>query len=149
MEFLTVPNVFLNEDSAVASECTEFYSGDWASFLDLLCTKKQDEMSSAKKLKLDSEMRFNFILSSETIYNKCNYEKIYNILNGLLEKDGTAFVAAKTYYFGVGGSVSDFKKFIEKDNLFDCTVCWKTQEGKFNFLRGFENLKSTLICALK
>lgn len=118
--------MYLNGNS---TDQADFYCGDWASFLELLNPEKDNEGNPTKKLKVDPEIKYDFILSSETIYNKNNYEKIYNILSRLLKHDGVAFIAAKTYYFGVGGSISDFRKFIEKDGLFDCNVCWNTEEG--------------------
>lgn len=68
-------------------------------------------------------------MSSETIYNKDNYNKLYEIFKELLKDTGTAFIAAKSYYFGVGGSTSEFRKFIEKEDVFESRICWETSEG--------------------
>lgn len=39
-------------------------------------------------------------------------------------------VAAKTYYFGVGGSTRQFEKLIAEMDVFNVEVVWKCSEGK-------------------
>jgi hypothetical protein len=41
----------------------------------------------------------------------------------LKRPSGVAFVAAKTYYFGVGGSVNDFIDLVRLDNVFSIETC--------------------------
>ena len=62
------------------------YSGDWGSLHQL--------MSPVENWKYD------FILTSDTLYNTEYYATLYQMIKSHLKKDGIALVAAKTYYFG-------------------------------------------------
>lgn len=70
--------------------------------------------------------KFDFILTSETIYNPKNYHKILNVLKSKLHPNGVCYLAAKASYFGVGGSLRQFEAAITKDeslafeNVFVC-----------------------------
>lgn len=116
IKWVTIPNVLLNIEEEERSEeikkC-KFYSGDWESF---------------DKLLPDIE-RYDYILTSETIYNPDNYTKITNILFNRLNTNGIAFVAAKTHYFGVGGGTRQFKTYLEKSNKFNIEICWSSKGG--------------------
>ncbi len=50
---------------------------------------------------------------SEVIYNKDNYAKVMNVIDLFLKKDGVCYMANKLFYFGVGGSLPEFKDFID------------------------------------
>ncbi|KAI5644241.1 lysine methyltransferase domain-containing protein [Phthorimaea operculella] len=116
IECVTIPNVFLNaeeEDRSFDTSQIKFYSGDWGSFNNLLP---------------DTEM-FDVILTSETIYNPENYNKLIDLFLQRLTKTGMVFVAAKTCYFGVGGGTRQFEKCIEKNSLLKSEVCWKSEGG--------------------
>lgn len=65
-----------------------------------------------EKTKHDDES-FDFILTSETIYNVQNYEKIIKVLKTKLKPNtGICFLAAKAHYFGVGGSLRHFESIL-------------------------------------
>lgn len=68
-------------------------------------------------------------MTSETIYNPQYYSKLLNFFNERLCKDGRIYLAAKSHYFGVGGNVFDFCKFLDKDGKFDYEIIWKSIEG--------------------
>lgn len=116
IEISTIPNVLLNidEEDNIEEEINrcKFYSGDWESFDKLL---KETE-------------KFDIILTAETIYNEKNYDKLLSLLKNRISEGGTIFVAAKTYYFGVGGGTRQFETSLKK---FDLTseVVWKTNIG--------------------
>ncbi|KOB75658.1 Histidine protein methyltransferase 1-like protein [Operophtera brumata] len=114
LEYVTIPNVLLNiEEDTRESDIKKckFYSGDWASF-----NKKIDNV-------------FDVIVTSETIYNECNYDKLISLFEDRLSNKGVIFVAAKTHYFGVGGGTRQFEKAVEKNGLFSSEVCWKSTGG--------------------
>ncbi|XP_011497212.1 PREDICTED: histidine protein methyltransferase 1 homolog [Ceratosolen solmsi marchali] len=120
IEFVTIPNVILNcYNYKLVEETCKFYTGDWESFSNLLAS------NSAKSL-------YDFIFTSETIYNPDNHQKLYQIFKQHLKKNGIGYVAGKTYYFGVGGGMRQFEKLVLRDNIFDVQVVWKSNEGKFN-----------------
>ncbi|XP_053609936.1 histidine protein methyltransferase 1 homolog [Plodia interpunctella] len=117
LEHVTIPNVLLNieeeEDTAKLLKRCRFYSGDWASF-----NNKYDE----------SEM-YDLILTSETIYNDNNYDKLINIFIKRLSKTGAVYLAAKTCYFGVGGGVRQFEQKLENNGALQSEICWKSTGG--------------------
>ncbi|XP_034242663.1 histidine protein methyltransferase 1 homolog [Thrips palmi] len=125
LDACTIPNVLLNLtdeesqsliDSQGKSSC-EFYSGDWSSFVDKL-QEGRTEM-----------LKFDYILTSETIYNSENYSKLINVFKKCLKNSGTVYLAAKTYYFGVGGGTRQFETALQHDSSFKSEVCWKCSSG--------------------
>lgn len=90
-----------------------FFSGDWDSFREL--TEKDD--------------KYDVILTSETIYNPENYLKLLRFFKSRLSPDGTVYLSAKSYYFGVSGNILDFCKLVEKDAVFSYESVWKSVDG--------------------
>jgi len=79
-----------------------FASGDWAEFH--VCNDDQ---------------KFDVILTSETIYDVENYEKLHACLKRTLNPDGgVVYLASKSFYFGVGGGVNLFTDFLRKKKYF-------------------------------
>ena len=49
------------------------------------------------------------VLAAETIYSTASYGRHVRLLRrAMREPDGVAFIAAKRYYFGVGGGIASF-----------------------------------------
>lgn len=115
LEFITIPNVLINIEEERENEIKKcgFHSGDWQSFND----------------KLPKTDLYDIILTSETIYNESNYYKLINLFIERLKPDGVVYVAAKTYYFGVGGGLRQFEKAIQENGLLNCEICWKSTDG--------------------
>lgn len=40
-----------------------------------------------------------------------------------------SYIAGKTYYFGVGGSMRQFEHLVQKDGTFDTKIVWNSDEG--------------------
>uniref|UniRef100_A0A182X7Q1 protein-histidine N-methyltransferase n=1 Tax=Anopheles quadriannulatus TaxID=34691 RepID=A0A182X7Q1_ANOQN len=123
---LTMVNYDLNCRSSTESDESKeqkstpvevkFFSGDWGSF-----TEKYDET-------------YDLILTSETIYSTQNYAKLLQLFDRKLEPSGVVpsllrYLAAKTYYFGVGGGVRLFEQAIDADGRFRHEVVWKCCSG--------------------
>lgn len=103
LEHITIPNVLVNTKSIEKlRERCRFYSGDWTNYAE----------------KTSDGEKFDFILTSETIYNIQNYDKIINIIKTKLKPTGVCYLAAKLHYFGVGGSLRQFEQILLKDDLF-------------------------------
>uniref|UniRef100_A0A8D0HBL0 Histidine protein methyltransferase 1 homolog n=1 Tax=Sphenodon punctatus TaxID=8508 RepID=A0A8D0HBL0_SPHPU len=85
-------------------KCT-FFSGEWSDFCQLWL--------SGNKL-----AKYDFILTSETIYNPEYYSALHDTFSRLLDKNGRVYLASKAHYFGCGGGVHLFEKFIEERNVF-------------------------------
>lgn len=90
-----------------------FFSGDWNSFKDI--TSNDD--------------KYDVILTSETIYNPQNYNKLLGFFKSRLSSDGKVYLGAKSYYFGVFGNVLDFCKLLESDGTFTHEIVWKSTDG--------------------
>uniref|UniRef100_A0A182F4D7 protein-histidine N-methyltransferase n=2 Tax=Anopheles albimanus TaxID=7167 RepID=A0A182F4D7_ANOAL len=112
---LTMVNYDINcrsEDSGKKEDSSvRFFSGDWASF-----TEKYDT-------------KYDIILSSETIYDTGNYRKLLDLFDRKLSKKGAVYLAAKTYYFGVGGGTRLFETEMDEDGRFRYKVVWKCNSG--------------------
>ncbi|CAB3403114.1 unnamed protein product [Caenorhabditis bovis] len=93
IEFFTMPNLASNEHHAKLSS----FAIAW------------DEV--AEKV---ANRHFDVILSSETIYNEADYMHLHNAIAATLAENGVAWIAAKFFYFGVGGSVPSFCDFVNR-----------------------------------
>ena len=110
IKIFTIPNVALNLNSVNSSNLSlvenmqscRFLCGDWESAISIL-----DPMS------------FDIILTSETIYNMEGQQYLYKLIKFSLNTSGVAFVAAKSYYFGVGGGIKQYIDLVQKDNVFN------------------------------
>lgn len=115
MSKVTIPNTLLNtygeSQSRYLRKC-RFYAGDWANYV-----------------KVDGP-QFDVVLTSETIYNPANNHKIIDTLSRKLKPEtGVAYLAAKTYYFGVGGGVREFEALLASDGRLRSEVVWKSTEN--------------------
>ena len=125
IDYFTVPNIICNlkqqspniDDSCLAglvNKKTLMLSGDWVDVCTCLKTKNK---------------KFDLILSSETIYNTENYEKLHKLLCDCLKENGLALLANKSYYFGVGGSSKDFIEYIEQQGKLAPKIVYKKDTG--------------------
>ncbi|CAF0866503.1 unnamed protein product [Rotaria sordida] len=81
------------------------FFGDWSDLINIIPSKYYD-----------------IILTSETIYNIGNYEKLVKLFDHTLKSQGIIYLAAKVYYFGVQGGIRQFEEFITKNSLFTTRV---------------------------
>uniref|UniRef100_A0A8C3JNR2 protein-histidine N-methyltransferase n=1 Tax=Calidris pygmaea TaxID=425635 RepID=A0A8C3JNR2_9CHAR len=87
-----------------------FFSGEWSEVSRLL--------SSSNK----PFSKYDIILTSETIYNPDYYAALHDTLAQLLDKNGRVYLASKAHYFGVGGGIYLFEKFVEERNIFRTSI---------------------------
>ncbi|XP_048388464.2 histidine protein methyltransferase 1 homolog [Stegostoma tigrinum] len=121
---VTLPNVALNEDDDDEEEEEEdppvkrrkaqaspsprplsrcrFFSGDWSRFGDVH----------------GGSIKYDVILSSETLYNPDSYGDLHDTLSSLLAQDGVVYLATKSHYFGVGGGIHLFESFVKQKEVF-------------------------------
>uniref|UniRef100_A0A915JXA9 protein-histidine N-methyltransferase n=1 Tax=Romanomermis culicivorax TaxID=13658 RepID=A0A915JXA9_ROMCU len=107
LDLWTRPNVELMRK---VGKCS-FYACDWENISQVISEK------------------FDIILSSETIYCPSSYEKLFKAISTLLKQDGIALVAAKSYYFGVGGSVSGFSDYVKNEKSLIGEVIWTSENS--------------------
>ena len=98
IDHITKPNLQLNQGQNTLIGQVRLFSGDWSDFL--------DKMSK-------ESMKYDLILTSETIYEEANYYKLLSIFEHLLETNGSILLAAKIHYFGVGGGLRSFEKSLQ------------------------------------
>jgi len=110
---LTQLNYLLNFPEPAPKQ-PRFYSGDWRSF----------------NILLGAEL-FDLVLTADCIYNDANYDKLLDLIHRHLAPDGKCLVAAKTYYFGVGGGTRLLEMQMEKHQL-RSRVLRTFQDGKSN-----------------
>lgn len=98
LESVTVPNAILNiVGFPKHREKFKFFYGDWNDFPRHLNAKS-----------------FDLILTSETIYRAESYPILMKTFQHALSEDGgRVLLAAKDYYFGLGGSVQEFIKYVK------------------------------------
>lgn len=118
------PDVKRCRKSKVAQELCKcrFFSGEWSEFCELV-------LSSEKLFE-----KYDLILTSETIYNPDYYSTLHQTLHSLLDKNGRVLLASKAHYFGVGGGIHLFQKFVEERDVFETRTLEIIDEGLKRFL---------------
>ncbi|MES1920045.1 hypothetical protein MHBO_001771 [Bonamia ostreae] len=99
LRIATKKNIELNKCS---NKDFELVAGDW---------------SNKKFLGKLKKNKFDVILTSETIYTPKNEKLVIKWIHKLLKRNGTAFVSAKRFYFGTGGSFLSFKALCSPSKL--------------------------------
>ncbi|XP_015491862.1 histidine protein methyltransferase 1 homolog [Parus major] len=94
-----------------------FFSGEWSQVSQLL-------LNSNKPCS-----KYDIILTSETIYNPDYYSALHDTLAQLLDRKGRVYLASKVHYFGVGGGIYLFEKFIEEKNVFRTSMVKTIDQG--------------------
>ncbi|CAH0386373.1 unnamed protein product [Bemisia tabaci] len=104
LKYATIPSV--SHSFGNTNNC-RFFAGDWSFFC--------EENTSTK---------YDCILSSETIYNPKNYDKLCAVFEEKLKPNGYGLLGAKSFYFGVGGSTLEFEKKVDARKKLNCSKCW-------------------------
>nr|XP_022908561.1 histidine protein methyltransferase 1 homolog [Onthophagus taurus] len=117
INYITTLNMYLNTElSKEMREKCRFFSGDWSYF----CENLSNDPNNVK---------YDCIFTSETIYNTDNYVKLINVFNRCLKNDGVIYLAAKSYYFGVGGGLKQFEDVLINDGNWEIKTVFKLTEG--------------------
>jgi len=104
----TMSNVLINCKEGL--DVCKYYSGDWKSFTTF------------------NEDTYDLILTSETIYNVNNYAKLIKLFEKKLKPSGSILLIAKNYYFGVGGSISEFLNCLKSSKM-NSDFVWTSTDG--------------------
>ena len=116
----TMPNVVVNESEGENErkfkDASHFHCGDWSAMV-----RDFDE----------KENKFDLILASETIYSLEDLAKFRDaVVHFLRPEGGVALVAAKEYYFGVGGGVDAFLETVARsEKPMKSKTNWIEQHG--------------------
>ena len=127
LRWLTMPGLYLNDlGHPVEIGHVRFFSGDWQTTNDLMKYMREKESY------LPTE-GFDLILSADSLYSCDSMPRLYQlIVDQLCRPTGMALVAAKSYYFGVGGSVALFRDIVQKGGLLECSVLRTIEDGSSN-----------------
>lgn len=106
--------------STVAQEI-RFFSGEWNEFCQLVGSE-------------EFFVKYDLILTSETIYNPDYYSALHQTFLRLLGKNGRVLLASKAHYFGVGGGIHLFQKFVEERDVFETRTLEIIDDGLKRFL---------------
>jgi len=104
----TMSNVLVNCKERL--KVCKYYSGDWKSFTTF------------------NEDTYDLILTSETIYNVNNYTKLIKLFENKLKPSGSILLIAKNYYFGVGGSITEFLNCLKSSKM-NSDIVWTSTDG--------------------
>ncbi|EDW03736.1 histidine protein methyltransferase 1 homolog [Drosophila grimshawi] len=134
LEKITMPNVMLNFANALTDDQklerlqmeSKFYAGDWSHFAQLT----------------ENDEKYDLILTSETIYNVENQQKLLDTFSKRLKADGIVLVAGKSHYFGVGGGLEQFVELVKCGEVFQSNNLWHSDE---NLKRGIVEIKQKTI----
>ena len=91
---------------------------------------RDEEISSSKVAA--PEGGFDLVLSADTLYNTSASRRLWQLVRDQLRPGGTALIASKSYYFGCGGSVADFKAIVSADGRFECRTVRVFEDGASN-----------------
>jgi len=83
-------------------------------------------------LGLLGECSYDIVLTSDTLYSSTSIKPLVQCLDGLLSECGEALVAAKRYYFGIGGSTEALMEEVSKCGKFKAEVVRVFDDGKSN-----------------
>ena len=104
LEAATAPTVARNLGPGAgpaAGGRARYFAGDWAALTALLPAKAYD-----------------VVLTAETIYDVQASGALVDLVAHCLKPSGVALVAAKVFYFGVGGGVPEFTRRVARDPRF-------------------------------
>jgi len=125
----TIPNVCKSTSVQVLNSQCGFISGDWEN----ICKNGIREPVFGV---------FDLVLTAETIYSPSSYEKLFMLLESCTHAQSIILVAAKRYYFGVGGGTSSFSTYIEGKKIFSTRVVASFSDGESN-IRDILELRKT------
>ncbi|XP_051004213.1 histidine protein methyltransferase 1 homolog [Acomys russatus] len=110
-------------ESKIAREICKcrLFSGEWSEFCKLVLSEKLF-------------VKYDLILTSETIYNPDYYRTLHETFLRLLSRKGRVLLASKAHYFGVGGGVHLFQKFVEERDVFETRTLEIVDEGLKRFV---------------
>ncbi|CAN7015604.1 unnamed protein product [Brassica oleracea var. botrytis] len=127
---LTIPNLNANlseKPPSVSVGDTEvrFFAGEWSEVHQLLPLVNDGET--------DKKGGYDIILMAETIYSISAQKSLCELIKRCLAyPDGAVYMAAKKYYFGVGGGTRQFLSMIEKDGVLASTLVSEVTDGSSN-----------------
>ncbi len=116
---LTAPNLALN---ALSTEA-RLVAGDWRT----LSTGPGGLLSSDAP-----DGRFDLVLTAETVYSEEAFSVLHDVLASVLAPRGRVLLAAKRFYFGVGGGARGFCELVAARGVLRVTPLAAFEDGSSN-----------------
>jgi len=111
IHLFTIPNLLANITTQPMPS-VKFFAGDWSELVNLM---NPDD---------NPKLKYDLVLTSETIYCIDSQPKLLELIKKQVKPfTGKALVAAKSHYFGVGGTMDMFKMLVKNDGFFKCSSC--------------------------
>lgn len=135
LECLTIPNVVANlpENSESLSSEVRFFAGDWSEVHKILPNIQTDDRDSKPSSGANSSFGYDIILMAETVYSISTLPSLYQLIKKCMNSPhGVVYMAAKKYYFGVGGGSRRFISLVEKDGVMVASLIAEVGGGSSN-----------------
>eukprot|EP00466_Bigelowiella_natans_P015794 jgi/Bigna1/67735/fgenesh1_pg.4_\ len=138
LKHVTIPNVLENVQEITFGKlqtvgaAVRFFSGDWRdNELANLLTAPTTRDSISERTRTNGG-RWDLVLTSDTLYSLESIPWLVALIQKILADDGICLVAAKRYYFGIGGGVADLIKEVERTGVLEAKVVQIIDDGKSN-----------------
>ncbi|KAL8240213.1 hypothetical protein R6Q59_013568 [Mikania micrantha] len=132
LERLTIPNVVANlpvkSQSRSADAEVRFFAGDWSKVHQIL-----PNLQTKEHLGSSASIGYDIILMAETVYSISTLPSLYELIKKCMRHPhGVVYMAAKKYYFGVGGGSRRFISLVEKDGVMAASLIAEVGGGSSN-----------------
>ncbi|KAI3775753.1 hypothetical protein L1987_45505 [Smallanthus sonchifolius] len=134
LQCLTIPNVVANlplkSQSLGADAQVRFFAGDWSEVHQILPNLQTDDRDSDSS---SGSIGYDIILMAETVYSISTLPSLYGLIKKCMcHPHGVVYMAAKKYYFGVGGGSRRFISLVEKDGVMVASLIAEVGGGSSN-----------------
>ncbi|GAB4844060.1 hypothetical protein Ancab_014024 [Ancistrocladus abbreviatus] len=143
LQCLTIPNVNANLSEQLQSLTSgavngnagaevRFFAGDWSAMHHVLPRAYNYDTDSS--FSHDGPTTgYDIILMAETVYSISALYSLYRLIKMCISRPhGIVYMAAKKYYFGVGGGTRRFLSIVEKDGLMATSLIAEVADGSSN-----------------
>ncbi|XP_071736370.1 uncharacterized protein [Rutidosis leptorrhynchoides] len=133
LQCLTIPNVVANlpqkDQSPNNYSKVRFFAGDWSEVHQILPNVQTDDKESDSS----ASVGYDIILMAETVYSISTLPALYELIKKVMSHpNGVVYMAAKKYYFGVGGGSRRFISLVEKEGVMVASLIAEVGGGSSN-----------------
>ncbi|KAK9050008.1 hypothetical protein SSX86_031024 [Deinandra increscens subsp. villosa] len=137
LECLTIPNVVANlpvKSQLLGADAeVRFFAGDWREVHQILPNLQTDDRDSNCNSESTASVGYDIILMAETVYSISTLPSLYELIKKCMSHPhGVVYMAAKKYYFGVGGGSRRFISLVEKDGVMVASLIAEVGGGSSN-----------------
>lgn len=133
LQCLTIANVNANlhsENSVPDRDKVRYFAGDWSSVDSILPYAHGDTAALSSN---DPIAGYDVILMAETVYSISTLQSLYGLIKKCINRPhGVVYMAAKKYYFGVGGGSRRFLSIVERDGMMTANLIAEVADGSSN-----------------